>query len=176
MSVPSRAGGPHRDGGSSGGDALARLLVTETREEMVKADQKAGFLLSVLGLAVTALLGAVSAGAVAPLRFGLVAQMCFWSGCAALPPSLCLLGLVIVPRTAAARRYRVHYFGDAAGSTSARLSSAVRRTDPVERDVSQFAELSRVVATKYRWIRRGMVASALFLVLTSLGVLLGSLR
>ncbi|MYU53485.1 MULTISPECIES: Pycsar system effector family protein [Streptomyces] len=171
-----------RDDGRNRSDALARLLLAETREEMVKADQKAGFILSCLGVAVTALVGAVSTGGIAPLRYGPVAQSLFWTGCAALPPSLYLLGQVIVPRVGSAERHRVHYFGDVAatGDTAATVSarligSLVRRTDPLERDVSQFALLSKVVAAKYRRIRRGMVCSAFFFVFTSLGVLVGSI-
>ncbi|TJZ42200.1 hypothetical protein FCH28_34845 [Streptomyces piniterrae] len=164
------------DGEASRGDVLARLLLAETREEMLKADQKAGFMLSCLGVAVTALIGAVSAGGITPLRYGPVAQSLFWAGCAALPPALSLLGLAIVPRTGPAVRQRAHYFGDVPATVSTRrLASLVRRTDPLERHVSQFAVLSQAVTAKYRCIRRGMVCAAVFYVLTALGVVLGAL-
>lgn len=52
------------------------------------------------------------------------------------------------------------------------MAAAVRRTDPLDRDLSQFMALSRT-STKYRCIRHGMAWSAAFLVLTSLGLLTG---
>lgn len=54
------------------------------------------------------------------------------------------------------------------------LAAVVQRTDPEDRDLSQFVALSRTVWIKYRCIRHGMVWGAVFLLLTSLGLLTGA--
>ncbi|MDP9608917.1 MULTISPECIES: Pycsar system effector family protein [Streptomyces] len=151
-----------------------RVLITETREELLKADSKAGVMLTALGVALSALLGAISGGGITPQHYPSVSRVLFWAGCVAWVPSLVMLGLAVVPRAGTPRRLRAHYFGDATATASARLmAAAVQRTDPVDRDLSQFMTLSRTVSIKYRCIRHGMVWSGIFLVLTSLGLVTG---
>ncbi|QMU73323.1 Pycsar system effector family protein [Streptacidiphilus sp. P02-A3a] len=155
---------------------LARALVAETREEMVKADQKAGAVLSALIAALAALIAATSTGAVTPHRLGPFAATLFWAGCAAWVPALILLGLAVAPNTGTPQDRRAHYFGDTAMIPSVlALAEVVRMTDPLDRDLNQLAVLSRLTWAKYRHIRQGMSWSAVFLVLTSLGILLGPL-
>ncbi|MGP3926586.1 Pycsar system effector family protein [Streptomyces sp. 8N616] len=157
------------------GGALLRILITETREELLKADNKAGFMLTALGVALTALLGAISGGGIAPQHYAPVPRALFWAGCAAWVPSLVMLGLAVAPRAGKPQRLRAHYFGDATVTASVRLlAAAVQRTDPLDRDLSQFVTLSRTVWVKYRCIRHGMAWSTVFLVLTSLGLLMGA--
>ncbi|MFD7664206.1 Pycsar system effector family protein [Streptomyces sp. NPDC059788] len=145
---------------------------------MLKADHKANVVLTVFGMALTALVGAVGAGGVEPLAYAAIAQSLFWAGCTTVVPSFLLLGLAIVPRTGTGRGDRTHYFGDAADGTPVRhLKAKVQQTDLRDRDVSQFAILSVLVTVKYRCIRRAMIWIGLFLLLTSTGILLGiSLR
>ncbi|MFI2241582.1 Pycsar system effector family protein [Streptomyces chrestomyceticus] len=142
---------------------------------MLKADHKANVALTIFGMALTALVGAVGAGGVKPLAYAPIAQSLFWAGCTAVMPSFLLLGLAIVPRTGASHGDRAHYFGDAAAGTPVRqLKARVQQTDLRDRDVSQFAVLSVLVTVKYRCIRRAMIWIGLFLFLTSTGVLLGA--
>lgn len=156
------------------GGQLVRVLLSETREELLKADSKAGVMLTGLGVALTALLGAISGGGIAPQHYPRVPQALFWAGCAAWVPSLVMLGLAVAPRAGTPQRLRAHYFGDATVTASVRLLSvAVQRTDLLDRDLSQFMTLSRTVSVKYRCIRHGMVWSGVFLVMTSLGLLTG---
>ncbi|MFI2263078.1 Pycsar system effector family protein [Streptomyces tubercidicus] len=169
--MPTRRG----DATAGHGGTLIRTLTSETREELQKADGKAGMMLTGLGVALTALLGAISAGGVAPQRYALVPQMLFWTGCAAWVPALVMFGLAVAPRAGKPQRLRAHYFGDATVTPSVRLLAAVvQRTDPEDRDLSQFVALSRTVWIKYRCIRHGMVWGAVFLLLTSLGLLTGA--
>lgn len=161
--------------GNGRGSRLARILLAETREEMLKADQKANTMLSGLGVTLAALVGAVSAGGVTPLRYGTVAQVLFWLGCAAAFPSLGLLALAVLPRIGRPHARRAHYFGDVTAIRSPRLlDRTVRRTDPHHRDLTQLAFLSRLVMVKYRCVRSGMVWGGAFVTLTSVGVLMGS--
>ncbi|MFJ3231608.1 Pycsar system effector family protein [Streptomyces sp. NPDC086787] len=154
---------------------LARTLLTEAREELLKADNKAGFLLASLGAALTALIGAIATGVVEPRRYPAVAQILLWSGCATCLASLAMLGLAMTPRVGSRRHFRAHYFGDALATTSvSQLKAAVRRTDPLSRDLSQLTVLSRTVWIKYRCIRHAMAWSAAFVTLTVLGILTGT--
>ncbi|MEV6398552.1 Pycsar system effector family protein [Streptomyces sp. NPDC051907] len=166
-----------REGESAAGQGaeLVRVLIAETREELLKADNKAGLMLTALGAALTALLGAIGAGGIAPQHYGPLPQALFWAGCAAWPPSLVMLGLAVAPRVGKPQGLRAHYFGDATATSVCALSAIVRRTDPLDRDVSQFAVLSRTVWIKYRCIRHGMAWGTAFVMLTSVGLLTGAL-
>lgn len=166
----------HRGDAEAGhGRELVRVLITETREELLKADNKAGLILATLGIALTALLGAISGGGIAPQHYAPVPRTLFWAGCAAWVPSLVMLGLAVAPRVGQPQELRAHYFGDATASVSVqRLAAVIRRTDPLDRDLNQFVALSRTVWVKYRCIHHGMAWGAVFLVLTSLGLLTGA--
>ncbi|MGI5481582.1 Pycsar system effector family protein [Streptomyces lavendofoliae] len=154
---------------------LARVLLTEAREELVRADNKAGLMLASLGAALTALLGAVGSGVIAPRQYAVVPQLLLWAGCAACVPTFVLLGMVVTPRLGSPRRSRTHYFGDARLATSiAQLERAVRHTDPMARDLAQLAILSRIAWTKYRCIRHALAWGTAFCLLTALGVVMGT--
>ncbi|MFE7897364.1 Pycsar system effector family protein [Streptomyces sp. NPDC057424] len=172
--------GPEPDGdngpATDRGAELARVLLSEAREELVKADNKAGLLLATLGAALTALLGAIGSGVIAPRQYPVVPQLLLWVGCAACVPALVLLGLAVTPRLGHPRRSRTHYFGDARLAMSlAHLEQTVRRTDPVSRDLSQLAVLSRTAWTKYRCLRHALAWGTAFLTLTLLGIATGAM-
>lgn len=157
------------------GAELARVLLSEVREELVRADNKAGLMLASLGAVLTALLGAIGSGVIAPRQYPVVPQLLLWVGCAACAPALVLLGLAVTPRLGNPRRSRTHYFGDARlAMSAAHLERTVRRTDPVARDLCQLAALSRTAWTKYRCIRHALAWSTVFFVLTLLGIVTGA--
>ncbi|MFF5156374.1 Pycsar system effector family protein [Streptomyces sp. NPDC000348] len=174
---PEPAPVPNPDTGTTAdhGAKLARVLLSEAREELVKADNKAGLMLAFLGAALTALLGAVGSGVLAPRQYAVVPQLLLWTGCAACVPALVLLGLAVTPRLGNPHYSRTHYFGDARLVMSvAQLEHTVCRTDPLSRDLSQLAVLSRTAWTKYRCIRHALMWSTAFLVLTLLGIATGA--
>ncbi|MFF8291362.1 Pycsar system effector family protein [Streptomyces sp. NPDC016309] len=184
MPIPEREADPDPDpdtGTNTGittdrGAELARILLAEAREELVKADNKAGLLLASLGAALTALLGAIGSGVIAPRQYALLPQVLLYVGCAACVPALALLGLAVTPRLGAPRRLRTHYFGDTRlVTTMAHLERTVRHTDLVSRDLSQLAVLSQIAWTKYRCIRHALVWGSVFLGLTLLGMVTGAL-
>lgn len=153
---------------------LLRVMTVETREELTKADGKAGLVLSSLGAALAILLGALGTGRVVPHHYTLLPQVLFWTGCASCVPALVLLGLAIAPRIGRRGPPRGHYFGDVSAAPSARsLTQALRRTDPKDRDLDQILRLSRIVMVKYRCIQYAMACSAAFLLLTSVALTLG---
>jgi hypothetical protein len=163
------------EGDADRGAELARVLLTEAREELVRADNKAGLMLASLGAALTALLGAIGSGVITPRLYPAVPQFLLWAGCAACVPALVLLGLAVTPRLGSPHHSRTHYFGDARLAMSvAHLERTVRRTDPVSRDLSQLAVLSQTVWTKYRCIRHALVWGTVFVALTLLGIVSGA--
>ncbi|MGW0419621.1 Pycsar system effector family protein [Streptomyces sp. NPDC003015] len=157
------------------GAELARVLLSEVREELVRADNKAGLMLASLGATLTALLGAIGSGVIAPRQYPVVPQLLLWAGCATCVPALALLGLAVTPRLGHPHGTRVHYFGDARLAVSqASLEQTVHRTDPMSRDLSQLAFLSRIAWTKYRCIRHALTWGTAFCTLTLLGIVTGA--
>jgi hypothetical protein len=132
---------------------LTRDLLTEAREQLAKADSKAGLTLATLGAALTALLGAIAGGLIAPGQYAVIPQLLVWAGCAACAPSLVLLGLAVSPR-------RPSRASPSSGSCG---------------EVTQLEVLSRTAWIKYRCIRRAMAWGAIFLTLTLAGTLAGVL-
>ncbi|MGW0861230.1 hypothetical protein [Streptomyces sp. NPDC002611] len=98
-------------------------LRTEAREDLVKADSRAELTLATLGAALTALLGAIAAGVIAPTQYAVIPQLLVWSGCAACAPSLVLLGLAARPHTVWAK-YRCIRRGMAWGAVFLTLTLA----------------------------------------------------
>ncbi|MGY5044620.1 Pycsar system effector family protein [Streptomyces sp. 900105755] len=178
MTTSAGGTGPDRGTGTTANDrgaALARVLLSEAREELVRADNKAGLLLASLGAALTALLGAIGSGIIAPRLYPVVPQLLIWVGSAACVPALVLLGLAVAPRLGSPRRTRTHYFGDVRlARSAAQLEHTVRRTDPLTRDLTQLAALSRITWTKYRCIRLALAWGTTFFTLTLLGILTGA--
>jgi hypothetical protein len=128
---------------------LGRPLLPEAvREELAKADHRAGLTLATLGAALTALLTAITAGVLTPTQYAAIPQLLLWTGCAACAPALVLLGLPAPPPPS-----RPHASGAAA-----------------QREL-----LSRTVSVKYRRIRHAIGWGAAFLALTLAGTLAGIL-
>ncbi|MFB7931350.1 hypothetical protein ACFC4C_19835 [Streptomyces sp. NPDC056039] len=98
-------------------------LRTEAREDLVKADSRAELTLATLGAALTALLGAIAAGVIAPTQYAVIPQLLVWAGCAACAPSLVLLGLAARPHTVWAK-YRCIRRGMAWGAVFLTLTLA----------------------------------------------------
>ncbi|MFF8394307.1 hypothetical protein [Streptomyces sp. NPDC016172] len=69
------------------------LLPEAVREELAKADHRAGLTLATLGAALTALLTAITAGVITPAQYAPIPQLLLWTGCAACAPALVLLSL-----------------------------------------------------------------------------------
>ncbi|WP_030324205.1 Pycsar system effector family protein [Streptomyces sp. NRRL B-3229] len=174
MTTPGDDVAPDADGAAGSSGELARVLLSESREELVRADSKAGLMLAFLGAALTALLGAIGSGVVSPRQYPVVPQLLLWVGCGACVPALVLLGVAVAPRLGAPEDSRTHYFGDARlARSAAELEETVRRTDPLVRDLSQLVVLSHITWTKYRCIRQALVWGTAFCVLTLLGIVVG---
>jgi hypothetical protein len=155
---------------------LLRVLTVETREELSKADAKAGLLLSCLGAALATVLAALDTGRLAPQHYSLLPRALFWTGSASSLAALILLGLAIAPRPGRPGRPLGHYFADVSAAASARsLTEVLGRTDLRDRDLHQILRLSRIVVIKYRCVQYGMVCSMAFLLLTGTALTLGAI-
>ncbi|MEU2492777.1 Pycsar system effector family protein [Streptomyces sp. NPDC007883] len=154
---------------------LSRILVAETREELIKADQKANLLLAAMGVAVAALIGAFASARVSPFSFPAWGQIPFWLGCVIMLAALESLARAVLPYPGSGKAGRMHYFGDVSENnhsweTALALASS---TNLAERDIQQFVILAASVTNKYRWIRRGIFSAAIAVPLLFLGSLLG---
>ncbi|MFJ6000280.1 hypothetical protein [Streptomyces sp. NPDC092370] len=76
------------------------FLPEAVREELAKADHRAGLTLATLGATLTALLTAITAGVITPTQYATIPQLLLWTGCAACAPSLVLLSLARRPHPA----------------------------------------------------------------------------
>jgi hypothetical protein len=73
---------------------LGRPFPPETaREELARADRRAGLTLATLGATLAGLLTAITAGVLTPNQYAAVPQLLLWTGCAACAPALVLLRL-----------------------------------------------------------------------------------
>ncbi|MEU2559468.1 Pycsar system effector family protein [Streptomyces longispororuber] len=167
--------GPDARTAADGGAELARVLLSEAREEVVRADNKAGVMLASLGAALTAQLGAIGSGVITPRQYAVVPQLLLWLGCGACLPALVLLGLAVTPRLGTPHRRRTHYFGDVRLATSlTHLERTIRHTDLVSRNVSQLMTLSQIAWTKYRCIHHALPWCTAFFTLTLIGIWTGT--
>lgn len=165
------------------GLAHASTLLTETREEISRADQKASILLGAATVAFSVIVAPLAAaGGWKPTELAAAFEVIFWGGVGASALGFLLLGLAVYPRSTTSRLFfwlrgarrperheRADYFGDLAEATSleeARHMTLAAAADRLDRTVSQSWTLSKLVTTKYaytRWAFRSYVVAAVLL-------------
>lgn len=148
---------------------LARLLLTESREELTRADGKASLLLAALGIGLSAILGAILAGNWTPFDLERPLQGVWWAGAFLAGAAVVCLAVAVWPRvTHKSGPSGVTYFGEAAAfETVAKLTAALKRTetDPVARTVLQLHVIARRADHKYAFIRYALIALGLSITL-----------
>ncbi|MFC8825219.1 Pycsar system effector family protein [Streptomyces sp. NPDC057137] len=159
-------------------DAATRLLA-DLRTEIARADSKAAVLVSALGMTVTAF-GALLAGSNwSPAELITMAAAAWWVGAASLISALFALLMAVLPRHITSRWTPGHpltYFGDirravALGVLPAAL--AATDADPQAGRIHALAETSRIATQKHRWIRAGLIAFVVSVVLLPGAAVLG---
>ncbi|WP_271219494.1 Pycsar system effector family protein [Streptosporangium carneum] len=139
-------------------------VLTDARNEIGRADQKAAALLAASGVGVGALIAGLLGGQWSPTRLPGSVQWLWWVGIVLCALGVLSLGFAIYPRSSrgAARivRRRGVFLGDFASAVKAELGRAKLGRDArvrIELVVSQVEHLASIVDVKYRHIRRGML-------------------
>jgi MFS family permease len=139
-------------------------LNRETREELVRADNKATTLLSVLGLILGALLAGAVAGGSSPERLNGSVQWLFWVGVALALIAEAALCSAVLPRMKTNLpkeevRFFVHVaqFEDGESLRAALLNAG----SEYDRLVDQVYALSKIIMRKYQLIRLAIALLAL---------------
>lgn len=136
-------------------------LLTETREELTRADNKASLLLAAVGVVVGALIGGFVSSKWTPLNLNGAVQWLWWFGVASAATGVFSIAAAVYPRIY--QHGTPHpgvpaYYGHVA---SYRDIGQFRRAlkdlpSAQERLVNQIFVLSRIVRRKYALLRRGL--------------------
>lgn len=139
----------------------SKSLLTETREELVRADNKASILLAATGVALGALLAAILGGDWTPFHLDVRIQWLWWVGSASAAVAIYWLGSAVYPRIRAKgiRPKMIAYYGDVvdAGDRE-RVAELLEGSsiNPKERLLDQIIQISNTVQIKYLAIRKAM--------------------
>jgi hypothetical protein len=146
-------------------DELARRLLDETREELIRADSKASLLLAAVAVVVGAVITGFVSTSVSPLDLEPSTQWLFWVGAFAVGIGTVGLGAAVWPRTGSATAGQARYYRDIVaykGDIESLKKAVIDESgDGFERDTSQLLSLSEIVQRKYTALRVGMGYTAL---------------
>ncbi|MHC6592509.1 Pycsar system effector family protein [Arthrobacter sp. C152] len=139
----------------------SKALLTETREELVRADNKASILLAASGVALGALLAAILGGDWTPFQLDVRIQWLWWVGSASAAVAVYWLGSAVYPRIRAKgpRPEVVAYYGDVVDARDReRVAELIEASsiNPKDRFLDQIIQISNTVQTKYLAIRKAM--------------------
>jgi MFS family permease len=160
---------------SDQGKALTARLLSETREELAKADGKAQILLAASGVVIGVVLGGAISGNWSPGDLEPHAEVIWWIGVASAALGIGALGFSIFPRLLQSDGSRITYFEDIRqvkdlGGLMASLNKEAERGD---RDAQQLFRLSPVVHRKYWAIQWAIRAFGVAAVLCGIAALVG---
>lgn len=137
-------------------EALARQLLSETREELTRADGKASMLLAAFGVFVGVVIAGLLAGEFAPSDLHCGGLWLWWLGCAVIAASLVALAAAIYPRLEHGEAQGpISYYGHAAGKKADELEGILQHQVDGQRSrtVEQLAVVSDIVWRKYRFLQ-----------------------
>lgn len=141
--------------------ALTRQLLTETREELNRADSKAAMLFTVFGIGFAAVLAGIIAGDWSPRELSPAAEVVWWLGAISAISAVIAISYAIWPRVGSKHATgRVTYFAHVVGYRSREaLREALERQalEPADRPLEQLQAVSGIVMTKYRLVGAGLV-------------------
>jgi hypothetical protein len=140
-------------------DDVAELLLSQAREELIRADGKASLLLAAAGIAISAVAGAGLNGAWGPSYLDLGGQWVWWIGVVLEAAGMVRLGQAVYPRT---RRRGpttlLGYYADVARISPDELDKALQLDLAAKRALilDQLGAISVIVVNKYRYVAQGM--------------------
>ncbi|WP_405617901.1 Pycsar system effector family protein [Streptomyces sp. NBC_00076] len=161
------------------GARAAERLLTDLRTEIARADAKAAVLVSALGVAAGVLGGSLAGRDWTPARLSALGGAAWWSGVVALAVALLALLLAVVPRHGTSRwapGAPLSYFGDIQrAARCGHLAHALAETErvPAAGAITALTETSRIAVRKHQWIRAGLIALGVAVVLLPASLLIG---
>ncbi|MTE20523.1 hypothetical protein F0L17_15700 [Streptomyces sp. TRM43335] len=154
-------------------------LLAELRAEVARADGKASVLVGAQSMAASVLIGLLAGRGWHPSGLSAPSSVVWWAGVASMGTSLVALLFAVLPRYKASdwRPGRpVTYFGDIRrAADQEELSRALADTEraPMAGLVDSLTENSRIVSSKHRWMRVGLLLFCAGAVLTPGALLVG---
>lgn len=136
-------------------------LLTDTREELTRADSKAALLLAATGVAVGALLAGFLGGKWTPFDLDHRVEWLWWVGVGSSAAGIFSIAAAVYPRIG--RRGAPHpevpaYYGDVAECKDIEMfrEAIAQAPSPQKRLIDQTFQVSRIVQRKYVLLRRGL--------------------
>lgn len=154
---------------------FAQRLLTETREEIHRADAKAGLLLATAGVVGSVGVGGVVGGDLVLADTAGWVQATAALAAAALVVGVVLFGMAVWPAIGAAEPGKARYFLEHAqydGDAGLKQALITDAASDVDRDVQQLRVLGQAVKRKYRFTRWGEAAVALAITLGAVSAVL----
>lgn len=144
----------------------ARQMLTEARDDVTHADQKASVILAALGIGFGAVLGGQLAGNFDSGDFSTLGQVVWWAGVLLAGGSVSLAVLAVWPRYKLddSPQYGMTYWGHVATFKELTdFEDALEEADTTSerRTNHQLWRLSRLVLLKYRFVRAALIFGAL---------------
>jgi hypothetical protein len=159
-------------------DELIEALLRESREELERIDLKASILLSVFGLALVGLAHAAAFEEWDPRSLGAF-QWFLWTGVLFACAALVALAVSVWPKLSRAEEDEgLTYFGHVARHNRVEeLHAALDREasnhpSPTDHAVKRLLAVSKIIHSKYRWIRRGMALFAVAVPLWAIAIII----
>lgn len=168
---------PH-DVGDDEVEEYAKDLLERTREELVRADQKAALLLAGAGVAVGSLLTGLLGGKWSPFQLANSIEWLWWCGVVAALAGVAFIGSAVYPRTRrrGAAWSGIAYFGDVVAAGRESLEEELRATIASGKSplVDQLFQNSRIVDRKYWGLRNGLRCLVASIALCGLSILINA--
>ena len=155
---------------------LAEQLLTETREELVRADAKAATLFGIVGVVLGVFAAAIIAGDWSPGNLSNCIEWLWWLGAALVVVSLALLGTAIYPKvTSIHAGGPITYWRDvvAYGKDHDALVKALdEQVEEGDRTTTQLMAISEIVGRKYLFVRLALAALGIGVVCSLAAILI----
>jgi len=157
------------------GAVLAEKLLSETREELGRADGKAQIFLAASGVVIGVVLSGIIGGKWSPSQLDCLWQGVWWIGAAASGFGVGALAFGVYPRLKASSEERMAYFEDAAKFDlyTQLIGPINQEADGRDRDLYQLWVLSRAAHRKYRAVQVAIWSFAVAIVACLAAVLCG---
>ncbi len=152
-------------------------LLTDTRDELNRADFKASLLLAAIGVVIGGLIGGLAARKWTPMTMDPVAQAVWWVGAAGAAAGVFWIAASVYPRIHQHKTPHPGlpaYYGDVAAyqDIDAFRDAIDQAPEARERLINQTYVVSKIVQWKYVMLRRGLLSILMAIVACILAVVI----